>query len=413
MDIQEDTFKISDNEENCVNLIFTSVNGIDKITYPNGFEIRCNNKNKVSIDFEIEANQEYTFKITDSQGNQTEKKFITPSANVQLTKGDLNITLDDIVTDIRQKLNDRNIATNFIKMAIGDNESKSTTTANVATIFNNWKSFGDGNWGYNNSNNWIYNTKNSNYMTGYYDPEGNYESIELEFEAMTNDSDDDMIGSMIRFNALGDNKYSSYLFLLDRHDNGGGISNGAYNGINKVVNSAFVGEGNLTKLSCNPANRWTRRAWQKYKFVAKGSTITAYLDGKEIATTTDNSISSGTIGFVSYSQAYTYYRNITIITTRLRTLGEIINKVDWNSNENNIIVNVNNETDADLKENEVIEIMNSNNIYYLALGSENNKSEIEQFLQDIDNRGKYLESIDMQESVNSIADYLKDILIIK
>lgn len=100
-------------------------------------------------------------------------------------------------------------------------------------------------------------------MTGYYDPDGNYENIELEFEARTTDWDDDMIGSMVRFNDLGENKYSSYLFLLDRHDNGGGIGNGTYNGINKVVNSAFVNENNLTKLSCNPNNRWSRNTWQK------------------------------------------------------------------------------------------------------------------------------------------------------
>lgn len=219
-----DDFAIKDNEDNFVNIIFSRENGITKIIYPNGFEITCNNKKKVSVDFPVESNKEYIFKVIDSNESQTEETFITPTANIQLTKGNLNITLDDIVTEIRKEFNSKNIATNFIKMAIGENESKDSTTTNVSTIFSNWKSFGDGNWGYNTSNNWIYNTKNSNYMTGFYDPDGNYENIELEFEAMTTDSDDDMIGSMVRFNDLGDNKYSSYLFLLDRHDNGGGIN---------------------------------------------------------------------------------------------------------------------------------------------------------------------------------------------
>ncbi len=169
----------------------------------------------------------------------------------------------------------------------------------------------------------------------------------------------------------------------------------------------------MTRLSCNPNNRWIRNRWQKYKFVAKGSTISAYLDGNLIAQVTDTSISSGTVGFVSYSQAYNYFRNITIITTRLRALGEIINNVEWDSAEHNVIINVNNEQDSDLFEQDVINIMNTNKIYYFALGSESNKQQIEQFLQNINNRGKYLESSDIEASSISIAEYLKNVLTIK
>lgn len=188
---------------------------------------------------------------------------------------------------------------------------------------------------------------------------------------------------------------------------------GIFNGINKVVNSPFITESNLTRLSCNSNNRWSRYTWQKYKFVAKGSTISAYLDGNLIAQATDNSISSGTIGFVSYSQAYTYFRNITIITTRLRALGEIINNVEWDSNKHNVIINVNNEIDSDLSEADVANIMNTNKIYYFALGSEENKEQIEQFIKNINNRGKYLESSDIEASAKEIANYLERVLTIK
>lgn len=327
---------------------------------------------------------------------------------MQLTKSDINVTLDEITDNIRDGLNGKNIATNFIKIVSGQNSSTSTTTTNVATIFKSWKSFGDGNWGYSSSSNWIYNTKNSDYMTGYYDPIGNYENIELEFEAMTTDGDDDMIGSMIRFNALASNKYSSYLFLLDRHDDGGGISNGAYNGISKVVNNTFTGTSTLEKLSVNPSNVWKRNTWQKYKFIAKGTKFSAYLDDSLIAEATDNSISSGTVGFVSYSQANTYFRNITIKTTKVRALGEIIENVNWDSDEKNIIINISNDKDDDLSEEEVINIMNNNEIYYFALGNSNNKEQIEAFLQNIDNRGMYLESSDVTTSINAVVNYMTD-----
>lgn len=188
---------------------------------------------------------------------------------------------------------------------------------------------------------------------------------------------------------------------------------GAFNGINKIVDNQLYGLNYVTKLSCNPNNRWIRNKWQKYKFVAKGQTINAYLDGRLIGTVTDTSISSGTVGFVSYSQAYNYFRNITIITTRLRALGEIINNVEWNSAEHNIIINVNNEQDSDLSEQDVTNIMNTNKIYYFALGSEGNREQIEQFLQNINNRGKYLESSDLETSTKAIAEYLKEVLTIK
>ncbi len=188
---------------------------------------------------------------------------------------------------------------------------------------------------------------------------------------------------------------------------------GAFNGINKIVDNQFVTQNNLTKLSCNPNNRWSRNTWQKYKFVAKGSTISAYLDDNLIAQVTDTSISSGTVGFVSYSQAYNYFRNITIITTRLRSLGEIINNVEWDSNEHNVIINVNNGIDSDLSEADVANIINTNKIYYFALGSEENKEQIEQFLQNINNRGKYLESADLETSAKEIANYLESVLTIK
>lgn len=188
---------------------------------------------------------------------------------------------------------------------------------------------------------------------------------------------------------------------------------GAFNGINKIVDNQLYGLNYVTRLSCNRNNRWTRNRWQKYKFVAKGSTISAYLDGNLIEQVTDTSISSGTVGFVSYSQPYNYFRNITILTTRLRALGEIINNIEWDSNEHNVIININNEQDSDLSEQDVTNIMNINKIYYFALGSESNKEQIEEFLKNINNRGKYLESSDLEESAKAIAEYLKDVLTIK
>lgn len=62
-----DNFLLKDNEDNSVNITITRENGIDKVTYPSGFEIICNNKNIVSIDYDVEENKEYEFTVIDSK----------------------------------------------------------------------------------------------------------------------------------------------------------------------------------------------------------------------------------------------------------------------------------------------------------------------------------------------------------
>lgn len=57
--------------------------------------------------------------------------------------------------------------------------------------------------------------------------------------------------------------------------------------------------------------------------------------------------------------------------------------------------------------------MNNNNVYYFALGNETNELQIKQFLQSINNRGQYLNSNNIPESITSIAEYLTNILKLK
>ncbi|MNV71336.1 hypothetical protein D3C71_1643490 [compost metagenome] len=116
-------------------------------------------------------------------------------------------------------MQENKIATNFIKLGYGEQGYVNSEQQDMGTVFSSWGSFGDGTWSYNSSTKTISNSKNSSYFTGYYYPGGNYTDINLSFDAMTTDSDDDMIGAMIKFSTAS-SKYTSYLYLLDRHDNG-------------------------------------------------------------------------------------------------------------------------------------------------------------------------------------------------
>lgn len=406
----EEGLTLSSSKDNKVLVTICKENGIDKIEYPNGFSINCNGRNVVAINYEVEIPQEYIFKTTDINGNVTYDSFWAPNVNIQITKKDIALNLENLKQTVQEQLLSKNIATNFVDFGLGEQNSINSATQDVATIFNKWKSFGDGKWGYNASNKWIYNTYNSTKLTGFYDPESNYETIELSFEARTTDSDDDMIGSAIRFTQNATEVYTSYLFLLDRHDSSGkGINNGEFNGITKLNNKSFS-YANMEKLSVNPSLRWTRSKWQSYKFTAKGSKIEAYLDGQLVASAIDDSITTGSFGFVSYSQAYSYFRNIVVTTTKSYTLAELLANKIWDAERENVVVNINNSIEELLKQEEGIWLFNENNIHYIGVGNEVNKEEIEQFITNIGDKGTFTESSDMDNAIVEIVEYIEKIV---
>jgi len=407
--LESDSFTISSPEKNKILVTISRENGIDKIEYPNGFVVNGRGKNKIGINFEVESEKEYTFKTIDSNGNETYDTFITPIVHIELTKNDVDVNLEDQRQNIVNQLLTRNIATNFMEFGTGSQSSINTQTQNVQTIFNTWKSFGDGNWGYNTSNKWIYNTKNSEQVTGYYDPNGNYDSIELSFQARTTDSDDDLMGSMVRFTENGTGVYTSYFFSLDRHDTTGkGLWNGAINGITKLNNSTFT-QANLSKLSVNPSLRWTRSTWQSYKFTAKGSKIEAYLDGKLVASAVDSSITSGSYGFMSYSQAYSYYRNITVTTITANTLEQVVASKTWDAEGINVVINYNNSTETILLDESCKQLFIDNNIHYIGVGNDDNKAEVDEFVAAIGNKGTFTQSSDIENATTDIGAYIEQI----
>lgn len=166
-----------------------------------------------------------------------------------------------------------------------------------------------------------------------------------------------MIGAMIRFNRSG-TSYNSYVFVLDRHDNGGGLGNGAYNGLNKVINQNMGASatGVLTKLSVNSSLRWTRNTWQRYKLVVKGNNLQAYIDDKLIV--------------------------------------HLVSQLKSNLNEEN-----------------TINKFNDSNIHYIGVGNETDKTEMETFIENIDNKGSFINiELEMSDILDSIAKYIRDMI---
>ena len=419
MDDDITEFKLESKENDDVLLTFENANGIKQIAAPNGMIISGNGNKKIALDYKVDRNETYNFETTSMLNNVSTQSFIAPTLHIEVTRNNVDVDLNTIEPNIDSKLNNKLIATNFVIIGTGEKNTIDSTSTDMSTVFNTWGSFGDGNWSYNSSSKTVYNSKNSTQFTGYYCPDSNYEDIELSFNAKTTDTDDDIIGAMMRFNLNSSTSFTSYLLLLDSHDgkasnSNKGFQNGNYNGLNKIVNAnlltnSHTGTTNLTKLSVNKNLRWTRNTWQNYKIIAKGTSLKAYLDNSLIAEATDSSISRGSYGFLSFSQAKTSFADIVIKTEKSYTLAEILDKIEWNSTDINIVINLNNEVEPALTNTDLIDYFNTNNMYYIGIGSDNNQSNVETFINNIDNRGEFLQSTNYDTYMQQTADYIESL----
>ena len=345
-----------------------------------------------------------------TQNSENIESFITPKIHIEISKKDFQLNMEQIKNSIISGLNKNLIATNFAQIGIGEENSLDSESTDMATIFNKWSSFGDGDWSYNASTKTIKNSKNSDYFTGYYNPNDSYDDIELNFNAMSTDPDDDIIGAMIRFNSINSNNYSSYLFLLDNHEYNNGINNGAWNGLNKIVNNRLLTTSYIQKLSINPNLKWTRNVWQNYKLLAKGNKIEAYIDDELVSEVTDDSISSGSYGFLTYSQSDTYFKDFKIKTNKAKTLDEVLSSIDWKQDELNVVININNSTESSLSSQNCIDFFNKNNLSYIGITSSESKENVEQFLSNINNNGLWIDNSDQTNYINESVSYLTNLI---
>lgn len=406
--LEETNLKVTSEDGNNVLLEFTNMIGIKEIKFPNGLTLYGNGKSTIAADYQIEKTiNKYDFEIVDMDDEVITKTVYAPTMHIEISKNNMTVSLQDIQSSMISNLNSIGIATNYMKISIGEQTSVNSETMNMSTVFSSWQQFGDGTWSYNSSSKTVVNSKNSDYITGYYDKNNSYDDIDISFNAKTTDADDDAIGAVIRFNSLGSSKYSSYVFFLDRHDNGGGIGNGAYNGLNKVVNNTFTSNGTFTKLAVNASWRWTRNTWENYRLVTKGTTVQAYMNNKLLAEVTDTSISKGTYGFISYSQAYTYFKDIVVKTNKSYTFPQLLAKIVWNVDEVNMIINLNNAEDTTLNTQECIDLFNAADVHYLGVTAEANKESVNSFVNNINNRGQWIDSSDYDTYIQQIGEYIK------
>ena len=352
-----------------------------------------------------------------------------PNIDILLTTGSYTSDLSTLKSDILEGLENDGINTSGIQFQTVSTSVASTDSMDASTIFNEWGRIGwAGQWSLTTVNNikTIQNAENTDNYTGfYYNDSFDYKNEVLEFDNRTTNGDDDFMGAMIRFNINTDSAdtkkktCTTYIFALDKHDNGGGISNGSFNGLLKITNKPFA-HANVEKLQSIPNVTWTRNTWAHYKIVAKGNNIKVYQNDKLIIDYTDNSdtaIESGSYGFFSYSQPYAQYRNFVATCETERNYSEVLTEPTWREDATHMIINVDTKTNSSITENsESLTRTLADDIHFIQWGNSANESVFKNFIKRNDNKGMFTLGAEKEyynQAVENTVSYIESLLDVK
>jgi len=193
--------------------------------------------------------------------NSEEIKIVigeTPNVDIVLSKGDTALDLTNFETDLKAKLEEEGVDLSKVNLKTVEAGSMSSNSQDAATIFSTWTRIGyTGQWYYDSSSKSIINKENTDANTGFVFPGGKYGKITLSYNNYTNSSDDDVMGSLIRFNINADGTVTGYMFAID----GGGMFRGLY----KFVNASFTARNSTTyaptqaKLVYSISNKWSKK----------------------------------------------------------------------------------------------------------------------------------------------------------
>lgn len=340
---------------------------------------------------------------------------------VALSKYRSSMDTTNFKEDVYQELENMGINRNLVTFHDIERQEVNSNATDAATIFNTWGRVGwTGQWSYNQNEGTVINAQNTDNYTGFYDPNCfEYSDITMLYDNTTTDSDDDVMGAMVRFNVNPNGTVTTYVFALDRHDYNSGIGNGQYNGLLKITNNSFAA-GSVQLLQHTNAV-WTRNKWTTYRIEVKANNIKVYQQVAGQAeqllidyTDTDNPIYSGTYGFFSYSQAYSKYKNIHVETEKYESFDDALLNVTFDETNFHAIVNITDEEEPALTVPElrasILSRSLNEDIHYIGLGTDDNKEQIEEFIAQNDDKGTYIDNTNYANAVHKTAEYIRDLL---
>jgi len=336
-----------------------------------------------------------------------------PKVDIKLAVGDADINIEQFKRDLKEELESRGMKDSSFHLVTTEQKTVSTQMENAEEIFNKWGKIGwPGEWSYDDATKTITNAENTDNFTGFYYP-GSFEYRNIDFSFMNGafDWDDDVMGAMVRFNKNADGTVTTYVFSLDRSDANGGVpQDQGGGGFYKIVKKPFS-YTEVTLLQGTSAV-WTRYEWEDYRIVAKENHFQVYQNDQLIIDyiDKDNPIEKGSYGFFSYSQPYSMYKDITVVTENTMSFMQVLENTKWEKDSLHFLINLNDTqenffTEDALKE-EVKKGMQANKIHYIGWGTSELQQVTEAYVSENLNRGTFIDSNNYEQSIISIADYI-------
>lgn len=356
-----------------------------------------------------------------------------------LTKGTTDIDLSTFKEDIINALKQHSIDVSNLNIQTIETSTVDSNGFDASEVFNNWGRAGaTGKWYLSTvtdkqgiNKNVIVNSENTSGFTGFYDPNAfDSSKIVFEFDSNSTNSDDDVMGAMIKFNVNSGSsneskKVTTYMLVTHRGDSGGytGIRPQNANGLFKVTNGVFYNPNNINvgiynlfpenikPLALNSKLAWVRdsgtKHFKRYRLVAEGNNIKIYqqewnnnriIRDWELMidyTDTDNPIMSGSYGVFACSQPYTQFTNITAQLSNEKTFEQSLLETTWRDDAHHVIVNVDDEVNSSFTDSkqysEVLSRAVNDKIHLIQWGSSTNKQVMSDFIRDNGGMGVFLD----------------------
>lgn len=427
------TYSYDQNNNKAVLVTISRINGIDSITYTdsNNKEIvlTCDGKKEISFDVLPPKNVRQIYKIKDSNGNTKMESFIAPDTTVVLSTNKnttSDIKIDNFDTSLRDKLDAKLVSSANMTIQVKEAIYQDTNSAGASEIFNTWTKYpnlstvGSANYNANwaLSGDTIRTTADVSW-TGYWNKNASDydQDINISFDSYSGDNTwGDPIGFTFRMTEPSTNVYSFYAVELDHE----------YKKVTLARITKWDPANQNMGLHCGPlydmslhnctgsvlssvSYNLPTSTWLTTKIQIVGNTISVYMGTTKVIEVTEtdaNMLKSGGYGPYVASNPYGYFKNVAISTTKSMTLDNVIASRTWNPTQINVLVNVNTNSETSLASDSTVQLFNNQNIYYVGVGSDTNKSEIQTFISKI-KAGLFINNSDaLDNKFTQIAEFI-------
>lgn len=387
------------------------------------------------------------------------------NVDIMLTSKETTLDLTNFEEDLTKKLQNEGISTDNINFQTVERKQSSISSEdlNVDQIVNSWETVGASTWSATNGQ--IYskipgsggapNGQGNWWGTGLFNQNGyNISNLNMSFTMVdggnlnegpaffvNKNSDGSLSGYFINIanhNCRGLTYYTCRLWRFDHYTLNASFSDySTGNGSLWCWDATHDPQAHSSDAGISPwvvGQKTTPgndsftclAAWNgvmtnvNYQINASNGHIVIKMQNQTVVDMNDTTYLKGTVGFWGNNceqSASMHLTNINITTeeTIYRTYDEVLRQPTWRNNAEHVIVNVDNTVDTSFTDTSMIgELLSrtqKDNIHFIQWGTDSNKSIIENFIKQNDNKGLFTYNNDYENALIQTAKYIKQILL--